>query len=113
MTDLVTLDAIRAAAAAIDGVAVRTPLLPARWADPDRPLWLKPESLQPTGAFKIRGAYAALAALDPATRAAGVLTHSSGNHGQALAYAAKLFGVPATIVAPERAVRERAKARTA
>ncbi|MER6505561.1 threonine/serine dehydratase [Nonomuraea sp. NPDC001636] len=89
--DLVTIDDIRAAAGRINGTAVRTPLLRMGEA------WLKPESLQPVGSFKIRGAYNALAALRPA----GVVTHSSGNHGQALAFAAAEFGVPCVVVVPE------------
>ncbi|HEY1487074.1 MAG TPA: threonine/serine dehydratase, partial [Micromonosporaceae bacterium] len=84
------------------GVIVRTPLLPCPWAG-GHGLWLKPENLQPVGAFKLRGAYHALACLDPSDRANGVVTHSSGNHGRALAYAAKAFGVPAVIVMPDTA----------
>lgn len=97
---LVSIEQIRAAAEDIAGVAVRTPLLPQVWADPDRPLWLKPESLQPIGAFKIRGAHHAIAALPAEVRARGVITHSSGNHGQALAYAAARFGIAAVVVVP-------------
>src|SRR4030081_2746359 len=81
---LVNQDDIHAAAANIAGVAVRTPLLaPLAWPG----LWLKPESLQPIGAFKVRGAVHAVANLPPDVRARGVVTHSSGNHGQALACA--------------------------
>jgi threonine dehydratase len=101
--DLVNLDEIRAAAARLDGVAVRTPLLPAPWAGQARPLWLKPENLQPIGAFKLRGAYHAIAALPEQARAAGVVAYSSGNHAQAVAYAAKAFGVPAVIVIEDTA----------
>jgi threonine dehydratase len=95
---LVTLDDIRTAADSIAGVAIRTPLVgtPAR---PD--LLVKPESLQPVGAFKIRGAVHALACLPQEARAAGVVTHSSGNHGQALAYAARRAGVPCVVVMPD------------
>ncbi len=96
--DLVSLDDVLAAAKNIRGVAVRTPLLP--WLDGDE-LLLKPESLQPIGAFKLRGAQHALACLPDQRRAAGVVTHSSGNHGQALAYAARAFGVPCVVVMPE------------
>lgn len=95
---LVTLDDIRAAAANIAGVVVRTPLLePLAWPG----LWLKPECLQPIGAFKIRGAMHALACMAPEARAAGVITHSSGNHGQALAFAARRLGVPCVVVIPD------------
>ena len=103
MAELVTVDDIRAAAGRIAGVVVRTPLLPCLWSDPDRPLWLKPESLQATGAFKIRGAVNAVATLTPEERSRGVVAHSSGNHAQAVAYAARLAGIKATIVMPDTA----------
>jgi threonine dehydratase len=98
---LVTLDDLRAAAAVLRGVAVRTPLLPADALVPgaDR-LWVKPEMLQRGGAFKLRGAYVFLAGLAPEVRARGVVAPSSGNHAQAVALAARLFGVPATVVMP-------------
>jgi threonine dehydratase len=96
--ELVTLDEIRAAAERIRGVALRPPLM--RW---DDRTWLKPESLQPVGAFKMRGAYNALASLTDAERARGVVTYSSGNHAQAVARAARLMGAHATIVMPEDA----------
>ncbi|MFG6199187.1 threonine/serine dehydratase [Nonomuraea sp. JJY05] len=89
--ELVTIDDIRTAAGRIKGVAVRTPLIRMGEA------WVKPESLQPVGAFKLRGAYNAVASLRPD----GVVTHSSGNHGQALAFAAREFGVPCVVVVPE------------
>ncbi|WP_406038951.1 threonine/serine dehydratase [Micromonospora sp. NBC_00898] len=98
--ELITIDDVRAAAHDIAGTVVRTPLLPSPW---DDELWLKPESLQPVGSFKLRGATHAVARLDPAVRARGVVTHSSGNHGQALAYAARAAGVPCTVVVPEGA----------
>jgi threonine dehydratase len=93
---LVTLDEVRAAARVIEGVAVRTSLLP--WTDG---LWLKPESLQPVGAFKLRGALNAVANLPAPARAAGVITHSSGNHGRALAFAARRYGAPCVVVMPD------------
>lgn len=95
---LVSLDDVRAAAKRLDGVALRTPLVPAPW---DPGLLLKAESLQPIGAFKIRGAVNAVAALPAGRRARGVVTHSSGNHAQAVAYAARAFGVPAVVVMPD------------
>jgi threonine dehydratase len=98
---LVSVDEIRAAAARLDGVAIRTPLVPFPRVDP--PLLLKPESLQPVGSFKLRGAYAAISALPAPVRARGVVAHSSGNHAQAVAYAAALLGVPATVVVPDNA----------
>lgn len=98
LAGLVSLADIRAAAARIHGVAVRTPLL--AW---DERTWLKPESLQPVGAFKMRGAYNKLASLTDAERSSGVITYSSGNHGQAVARAARLLGAPAVIVMPSDA----------
>lgn len=98
--DLVSIDDIRNAAADIAGTVLRTPLLRTGW-DPE--LWLKPESLQPVGSFKLRGATHAVARLTPEERARGVVTHSSGNHGLALAYAARAAGVPCRIVVPEGA----------
>src|SRR5258707_272179 len=98
---LVTIDDIRAAADRIRRHVLRTPLLPAPWGDPDRPLWIKPENLQAIGAFKVRGAFNAIGRLDEVTRARGVVAYSSGNHAQAVAYAAAVFGVPAHIVMPE------------
>jgi len=95
---LVGLAEIRAAAVVLRGVALRTPLVP--FGHPDRGQWLKAESLQPIGAFKIRGAYTAAAALTPGERARGLITYSSGNHAQGVARAARLFGVPAVIVMP-------------
>jgi threonine dehydratase len=97
-SEIVSVDRIRQAAERIRGVAVRTPLLP--WEDG---VWLKPESLQPVGAFKMRGAYFRLSTLTDAERAAGVITYSSGNHAQAVARAARLLGIHAVIVMPEDA----------
>jgi threonine dehydratase len=96
--ELVSVDDVRHAAKSITGVALRTPLLPCRW---DEHLFVKPESLQPIGAFKVRGAQHAVASLPADRRATGVVTHSSGNHGQALAYAARAFGVPCVVVMPD------------
>jgi threonine dehydratase len=95
---LVTIDDIRAAARTIAGVAVRTPLLRSPYG---LDLQLKPECLQPVGAFKVRGAVHAVASLSDDARAAGVLTHSSGNHGQALAYAAARAGIACVVVMPD------------
>ena len=98
---LITVEDIQAAADRVSGSVVRTPLIPARWADADRPLWIKPENLQPIGAFKIRGAFNAVGNLDEAVRSRGVVAYSSGNHAQAVAYAAAAYGIPAHIVMPE------------
>ncbi|WP_369803904.1 threonine/serine dehydratase [Mycobacterium sp. 1274761.0] len=91
---------IQAAAERIAGDVIRTPLIPALWADAERPLWIKPENLQPVGAFKIRGAFNAIGALTDAERTRGVVTYSSGNHAQAVAYAAAAHGIEAHIVMP-------------
>ena len=101
---LVSIDDIRAAAANLAGVALRTPLIPFGTAGVDGPrVLLKAESLQPIGAFKIRGAYHAIATLTPGERARGVVTHSSGNHAQGVARAARLLGIHAVIVMPSNA----------
>jgi threonine dehydratase len=97
---LVSIDDIRAAAERIRGVAARTPLL--AW---DERTWLKAESLQPIGAFKIRGAYNRIASMGSEERARGVVTYSSGNHAQAVARSARLLGTTAVICMPENAPR--------
>ena len=101
MLPLVSVDDIQDAARRLRGVLTPTPLLPFPFADP--PLLLKPESLQACGSFKIRGAYAAISALPAADRERGVVAHSSGNHAQAVAYAARLLGVRAVVVIPGNA----------
>ena len=100
--ELVTLGDIESAARGLAGVAVRTPLLAfdALSESVGAPVFVKPEMLQRGGAFKFRGAYTYLSSLSPADRAKGVVAPSSGNHAQAVALAAKLFGVPATVVMP-------------
>jgi threonine dehydratase len=98
---LVTIDDIRAAADRVPDYVMRTPLVPAGWAESRRPLWIKPENLQQIGAFKVRGAFNAIARLDATVRARGVVAYSSGIHAQAVAYAAARFGIPAHIVMPE------------
>jgi len=100
---LVTLDDIRAAATRIRGVARRTPVLEIELTASS--LALKCENLQPSGAFKLRGACNMVAQLQPAARAAGVITYSSGNHGQAMAMVARSFGIPAVVVMPETAAQ--------
>jgi threonine dehydratase len=98
---LVGLAEIRAAAATIHGVAVRTPLLPATDMVPGAPdIWLKPEMLQRGGAFKFRGAYTYLSRLTPEQLSRGVIAPSSGNHAQAVALAARLLGAPSVVVMP-------------
>jgi threonine dehydratase len=103
---LVDLELIRDAARLIAPYAVRTPLLASPWPG----LWLKPENLQPIGAFKIRGALTAISRLDPDVRGRGVIAHSSGNHAQAVAYTARAFGIDAHIVIPDNASRRKVQA---
>lgn len=94
----VTLQHVYAARAAIAGIACRTPLVPAaRLSAAERQVMLKLETAQPTGAFKIRGAANALARLGLEERRRGVVCASTGNHGRAVAYAARRLGVPACI----------------
>lgn len=99
------LAAIRAAGARIAGRVHRTPVLTCRSLDAEvgARLWFKCENLQKIGAFKARGALNAVLSLDAAAAARGVVTHSSGNHGTALAYAAQARGIPAWVVMPENA----------
>jgi threonine dehydratase len=89
------------------GVTVRTELIPSPGGEDPAPncrkLYLKPENLQPIGAFKLRGAYNKIASLSPEERSRGVITYSSGNHGQGVAYAARALGVKAVIVMPNDA----------
>jgi threonine dehydratase len=99
---LVTLEEIRAARGRIQSIAKVTPLLDVSHVA-GRPLWLKCESLQPGGAFKIRGAYNMVAQLSEEERQRGVITYSSGNHGQAVAIAARAVGAPAVVVMPTTA----------
>jgi threonine dehydratase len=100
---MITLDEIRAARARIHGVAVRTHLIEFNQREPDRSLFLKPENQQPIGAFKLRGAYNKIASLSEDVRKRGVITYSSGNHAQGVAYAARALGVKSVIVMPGNA----------
>jgi threonine dehydratase len=102
-----TLDDLHAAAKRIKGVALRTPLLRSDALDEatGAKVWVKAENLQRGGAFKIRGATNAIAALSPEVRARGVIAFSSGNHAIAVSTAAKIYGVKAVIVMPSDAPR--------
>jgi threonine dehydratase len=102
-----TIDDVRAAADRIKGIAVRTPLIrnDALDAALGAKVFVKAENLQRGGAFKMRGATNAIAALSPDVRARGVIAFSSGNHAIAVSTAAKLFGIKATIVMPSDAPR--------
>jgi threonine dehydratase len=105
MSNLPTYADVEAAAARIEGAAHRTPVLTSRTANEDSgaELFFKCENFQRMGAFKFRGAFNALARFDAAQRKAGVVAFSSGNHAQAIALAARLLGMPATIVMPHDA----------
>jgi threonine dehydratase len=108
MSELVSVDEIKEAAARLAGVVMHPPLVP--FPGPSPAMLVKPESLQPVGSFKLRGAYAAISALPARDRQRGVVTHSSGNHGYAVAYAAALLGVHAVVVAPETAPKTKTDA---
>jgi threonine dehydratase len=99
---LPSFEDVRLAAGRIAGAAHRTPVLTSRTADAASggTLYFKAENLQRAGAFKFRGAYNAIAALDLEARRRGIIAFSSGNHAQAIAYAASLQGAPSTIVMP-------------
>jgi len=96
---------LRAAAAALEGVALRTPLIEApRLAERlGVPVWLKCEQWQPIGAFKVRGAWTAVTRLPEAARSKGVIAHSSGNHGRAVAWVARRLSTRAVIVMNDNA----------
>src|SRR5215470_5486906 len=99
---MVTLQDIQQARSLLHKIAVRTPLVLCRIAD-DRQIHVKPENLQPIGSFKLRGAYNKISSLKPEERKRGVVAHSSGNHAQGVAFAARALGVKATIVIPRTA----------
>jgi threonine dehydratase len=108
MADLVSLETIRAAAARIAHIAVKTPLVEAAFPGlsghgTGKQIWLKAESLQPIGAFKMRGAANKILQLTPGEIARGVITYSSGNHAQAVAYVAREVSAKAVIVMPSNA----------
>ena len=100
-----TLAEIQEARKRLEGVARETPVISSETLGrlSDRPVWLKAENLQRTGSFKIRGAYNRISKLTDSERVAGVVTASAGNHGQAVAWAAREAGVRATVFMPEDA----------
>jgi len=101
---MVSLAEIRAAQGRLRGITVHTPLIEFKLCDDDpRRLFLKPENQQPIGAFKLRGAYNKIASLPAEEIRRGVITYSSGNHAQGVAYAARALGVKAVIVMPNNA----------
>ena len=110
---MVTLANIKQARSLLHGIAVRTPLLEWTAASEDRKLFLKLENLQPIGAFKLRGAYNKIASLTDDERRRGVISYSSGNHAQGVAYAARALGVKAIIVMPSNAPKNKSDATAA
>ncbi len=100
---LITLDEIRAAQSRIRGVAVHTPLVPLAFPQAAGGVYVKAEGLQPVGSFKLRGAYNKISQLSDDERRRGVITYSSGNHAQGVAYAARAVGAKAVIVMPSNA----------
>lgn len=116
---MVSLNDIRAAQTLLQGIAVHTPLI--EWKNAalnseqaaQRKFYLKLENLQPIGAFKLRGAYNKVASLTVEERQRGVISYSSGNHGQGVAYAARALGAKAIIVMPENAPKNKIEATAA
>ena len=100
---MVDIEDVRLARRRLEGVALRTPLVPYPRSSPERTLHFKLESLQPVGSFKLRGAYNKISSLSEEEKARGVVAYSSGNHAQGVAYAALKLGVRATIVMPRGA----------
>jgi threonine dehydratase len=102
---LTTTSDLHAAAARIKGTVARTPLLDVSWTSTraGQTIWLKCENLQVTGSFKIRGAFNMIARIPEADRRRGVITYSSGNHAQAVAFAARAHETVAAVVMPENA----------
>jgi threonine dehydratase len=102
-----SMDEVYTARKRLRDIAVRTPLLPLHGSET---IWLKPELLQPTGSFKVRGIYNAVAAIGDAARAGGFSIVSSGNAAQALAWSARRFGVPARAIVPANAPKTKVDA---
>ncbi len=106
---MVTLKDIQQAQALLHKIAVRTPLVLCKLPQ-GRQIFIKPENLQPIGAFKLRGAYNKISSLSAEQRSRGVVSHSSGNHAQGVAYAARALNVKATIVMPSSAPKVKLEA---
>jgi threonine dehydratase len=100
---MIGLECIEVARRRLQGVALRTPLVPCPGGTRNRALYFKPESLQPIGAFKLRGAYNKISSLSSEELSRGVVAHSSGNHAQAVAYAARALNTRAVVVMPRGA----------
>jgi threonine dehydratase len=110
---MIGLEDIEVARGRLRGVALRTPLVPCPGGEEGRALYLKAESLQPTGAFKLRGAYNKISSLSSEEQGRGVVAHSSGNHARAVAYAARELNTRAVIVMPQGAARVKLEATAA
>ena len=110
MSTFVTLAEIQAAARRIAGTAVRTPLIPLNLPNLPFELFIKCESAQPIGSFKLRGAFNKVSQLSPEQLSKGVITYSSGNHAQGVAFAARALGAKAVVVMPENAPANKAAA---
>ena len=110
---MVSLDDIRTAQTLLRGISVRTPLFEWTGVADQRKLFLKLENLQPIGAFKLRGAYNKVASLSSEERRRGVISYSSGNHAQGVAYAARALGVKGIIVMPGNAPKNKLDATAA
>src|ERR1700690_2999140 len=110
---MVSLQDIRSAQSLLRGIAVRTPLFEWTGVRDERKLFLKHQNQQPIGAFKLRGAYNKVASLTVEERRCGVISYSSGNHAQGVAYAARVLGVKAIIVMPGNAPKNKLEATTA
>ena len=102
---MVGLEDIRLARRRLEGVSIHTPLVLCSHSGTERLLYFKPESFQPVGSFKLRGAYNKIASLPEEQKSRGVIAYSSGNHAQGVAYAARKLGVQAIIVMPTNASR--------
>ena len=100
---MITLSDLQAARTLLQGITTRTHLIEFEPVDQNRRLYLKPENQQPIGAFKLRGAYNKIASLTNGERQKGVITYSSGNHAQGVAYAARALKTKAVIVMPSNA----------
>ncbi|HET9235375.1 MAG TPA: pyridoxal-phosphate dependent enzyme, partial [Candidatus Eisenbacteria bacterium] len=103
-----TLEEFRAAQERIQGIALRTPLVPLNFED--HPIYLKLENLQPIGSFKLRGAGNAMLTAGPEALAHGVYTASAGNMAQGVAWLARRWGVPCTVIVPDHAPRTKLEA---
>jgi threonine dehydratase len=100
---MITLSDLHSAQSRLEGITIRTPLIDFDRLEGARRLFLKPENQQPIGAFKLRGAYNKIASLSEAERSRGVISYSSGNHAQGVAYAARALKVKSVIVMPNNA----------